>query len=72
MKYLRIWRMSHYGKNYQSKAIVAAQNTYSGKKYETVVSGYAKDLLANTEKSKEYWSTRYFAAQTLCRTYGKV
>lgn len=54
------------------KAIVAAQNTYSGKKYETVVSGYAKDLLDNTEKSKEYWSTRYFAAQAYLDLYAKT
>lgn len=55
-----------------SKAIVAAQNQYSGNKYETVINGYATDLIDNTEKSEEYWSTRYFAAQVYLDLYSKT
>ena len=54
------------------KAIVAAQNTYSGNQYETVISGYAEDLLENTEKTAEYWSIRYFAAQVYLDLYSRT
>lgn len=54
------------------KAIVAAQNQYSGDKYTKVISGYVTDLISNTEKSKEYWSTRYFAAQVYMDLYAKT
>lgn len=56
------------------KAIVAAQNQYSGNKnkYETVINAYATDLINNTEKSEEYWSTRYFAAQVYMDLYAKT
>ena len=54
------------------KAIVAAQNTYSGNKYEEVVSGFVKDLVDNTKKEEKYWSTRYFAAQVYLDLYAKT
>lgn len=54
------------------KAIVAAQNKYSGSKYEAVISSYVDDLLSNTEKSEEYWSIRYFAAQVYLDLYAKT
>jgi len=54
------------------KAIVAAQNTYSGKQYESVISNFAEDLLENTEKASEYWSTRYFVAQVYLDLYSRT
>ncbi len=52
------------------KAIVAAQDTYSGDKYVSVIDGYAKTILNNT--TSEDWSTRYFVAQSYIDLYSKT
>ena len=52
------------------KAIVAAQNTYTGDKYITEISSYADAIVNNT--STEDWSTRYFAAQVYLDLYSKT
>lgn len=52
------------------KAIVAAQNTYTGNKYVTTVSAFADAILANT--SVENWSLRYFAAQVYLDLYSRT
>ena len=52
------------------KAIVAAQETYSGNQYVTVISEYADAIIANT--TSEDWSTRYFAAQVYLDLYSKT
>jgi len=52
------------------KAIVAAQETYTGEKYISVVGGYADDIIKNT--STEDWATRYFAAQVYLDLYSRT
>ncbi len=52
------------------KAIVAAQNTYSGNKYITVIGGFADDILSST--SVDDWSLRYFAAQVYLDLYSRT
>ncbi len=52
------------------KAIVAAQNTYTGSDYITIISGFADDILANT--SVDDWSIRYFAAQVYLDLYSRT
>lgn len=52
------------------KAIVAAQNTYKGDKYVSVIDDYAKQIIDNT--TTEDWSTRYFVAQTYIDLYSKT
>ncbi|MCQ2439493.1 MAG: hypothetical protein MJ074_07000 [Oscillospiraceae bacterium] len=52
------------------KAIVAAQNTYSGSKYVTVISEFADAIIANT--TSDDWSTRYFAAQVYLDLYSRT
>ncbi|MCR5515152.1 MAG: hypothetical protein K6F41_01730 [Lachnospira sp.] len=51
------------------KAIVAAQNTYSGDEYIEHVGRFADSIIANTETKD--WSTRYFAAQVYLDLYTK-
>lgn len=53
------------------KIIVAAQYEYKGIKYEEKISGYVKDLLDNTDNSKEYWSIRLFAAEVYMDLFSK-
>ena len=67
--YQWVFRMDYNYSQILPKAIVAAQNIYSGKQYESVISSYAEDLLENTEKAAEYWSTRYFVAQVYLDLY---
>ena len=52
------------------KAIVAAQNTYTGNEYITNVSGFADAIIANT--SVDNWSLRYFAAQVYLDLYSRT
>ncbi len=52
------------------KAIVAAQNTYTGDKYVTTVAGFADAIIANT--SVDNWSLRYFAAQVYLDLYSRT
>lgn len=52
------------------KAIVAAQQVYSGDKYVSRVGEFADELIDNTD-TKE-WSTRYFAAEVYLDLYGKT
>lgn len=52
------------------KAIVAAQNIYSGDLYVTSTKKFADDIIKNT--STEDWSTRYFVAQVYLDLYTKT
>jgi len=52
------------------KAVVAAQETYSGNKYVTAISEYANAIIANA--TSEDWSSRYFAAQVYLDLYSKT
>ena len=52
------------------KAIVAAQNVYSGEEYVTNISNFAAAIIRNT--STEDWSTRYFVAQVYLDLYSKT
>lgn len=52
------------------KAIVAAQNEYSGSKYEQVISQFASEIEANT--TSDDWASRYFAAQVYLDLYAKT
>ncbi len=54
------------------KAIVAAQQTYSGDLYNSTISSFADAIMDNTEISAEDWSIRYFAAQTYLDLYSKT
>lgn len=51
-------------------AIVAAQETYTGDEYVTVISAFADAILENT--TTEEWSTRYFAAQVYLDLYART
>lgn len=46
------------------KAIVASQKVYFGDQYVASIEGYANAIIDNTPKNKEYWSLRYFAAES--------
>ena len=52
------------------KAIVAAQKSYSGKQYVSVISDFADAIITNT--NSEDWATRYFAAQVYLDLYSKT
>lgn len=52
------------------KAIVAAQNTYSGDEYITKTRSFADDLIENT--ATDEWSVRYFAAQVYLDLYART
>ena len=52
------------------KAIVAAQKSYSGKQYVSVISDFADAIITNT--SSEDWAPRYFAAQVYLDLYSKT
>lgn len=52
------------------KAIVAAQETYYGRRYITTVEKYADAIIANT--SSDDWSSRYFAAQVYMDLYSRT
>ena len=52
------------------KAIVAAQEEYSGDKYNTVISEYADSIISNT--STDDWANRYFAAQVYLDLYSRT
>lgn len=52
------------------KAIVAAQETYSGEKYISCISEYADAIITNTVTDD--WSSRYFAAQVYLDLYAKT
>ena len=54
------------------KAIVAAQNTYSGEKYISIARKYVEAILANTSKDKDNWATRFFAAEVYLDLYAKT
>ena len=51
------------------KAIVAAQEQYSGEQYVHAIGAFAEDIMANT--TTEDWSVRYFAAQVFLDLYSK-
>ena len=52
------------------KAIVAAQNVYSGDEYISNVQAFAEALIKNT--STEDWSSRYFVAQVYLDLYSRT
>ena len=52
------------------KAIVAAQRSYSGKQYVSVISDFTDAIITNT--NSEDWATRYFAAQVYLDLYSKT
>ena len=52
------------------KAIVAAQNTYTGTKYITTTKEFADAIIKNT--STEDWSIRYFVAQVYMDLYTRT
>ena len=52
------------------KAIVAAQETYSGSQYNTRVKELVDAIEANT--TKDDWATRYFAAQVYLDLYSRT
>lgn len=52
------------------KAIVAAQNTYTGDDYISNVQAFAEALIKNT--STEDWSSRYFVAQVYLDLYART
>lgn len=53
-----------------SKAIVAAQETYSGDRYVESIDEFADAIIMNT--STDDWSVRYFAAQVYLDLYEKT
>lgn len=52
------------------KAIVAAQEVYSGDEYVTHIKGFADSIIENT--TTEEWSIRYFAAQVYLDLYART
>ncbi len=52
------------------KAIVAAQQTYSGEEYIEIIDEFADSIIENT--STDDWSMRYFAAQVYLDLYSKT
>ena len=52
------------------KAIVAAQNVYSGESYISNISEFASAIIRNT--STEDWSTRYFVAQVYLDLFART
>lgn len=52
------------------KAIVAAQNTYTGAQYISVIKDYADAIVKNT--STDDWSIRYFVAQVYLDLYART
>lgn len=52
------------------KAIVAAQEIYSGEKYVSTIETFANAIIDNT--TTEEWSIRYFAAQTYLDLYART
>lgn len=52
------------------KAIVAAQETYTGEKYISGIIEFADAIIANT--TTDDWSSRYFAAQVYLDLYSKT
>lgn len=52
------------------KAIVAAQNVYTGERYISSIGSFASAIIRNT--STEDWSTRYFVAQVYLDLYSKT
>ena len=53
-----------------SKAVLAAQNEYSGVKYNTLAEKYANTILSNIEP--EDWALRFFSAQTYYDLYART
>ena len=54
------------------KAIVAAQNVYTGDQYIETVEEYTNAIIRNTANDKDSWSTRYFAAQVYLDLYSRT
>jgi len=52
------------------KAVVAAQMTYSGDEYITVLSGFTNAIIENT--TTKDWSSRYFASQVYLDLYQRT
>lgn len=65
-----IYRMDYNYVQILPMAIVAAQETYTGDEYVSVISGFANSILENT--TTEEWSIRYFAAQVYLDLYAKT
>lgn len=65
-----IYRMDYNYVQILPMAIVAAQETYTGDEYVTVISAFADAILENT--TTEEWSTRYFAAQVYLDLYART
>lgn len=65
-----IYRMDYNYVQILPMAIVAAQETYTGDEYITVISAFADAILENT--TTEEWSTRYFAAQVYLDLYART
>jgi len=65
-----IYRMDYNYVQILPKAIVAAQETYTGDEYVSAISAFADSILENT--TTEEWSIRYFAAQVYLDLYAKT
>ena len=65
-----IYRMDYNYVQILPMVIVAAQETYTGDEYVSVISGFADSILENT--TTEEWSIRYFAAQVYLDLYAKT
>ena len=65
-----IYRMDYNYVQVLPMAIVAAQETYTGDEYVSVISAFADSILENT--TTEEWSIRYFAAQVYLDLYAKT
>lgn len=65
-----IYRMDYNYVQILPMAIVAAQETYTGDEYVSVISSFADSILENT--TTEEWSIRYFAAQVYLDLYAKT
>lgn len=65
-----IYRKDYHYLQILPKAVVAAQETYSGSKYISYMLEFADAILANT--TTDDWSSRYFAAQVYLDLYSKT
>lgn len=65
-----IYRMDYNYVQILPMVIVAAQETYTGDEYVSVISGFADYILENT--TTEEWSISYFAAQVYLDLYAKT
>lgn len=65
-----IYRKDYNFVKFLPKAVVAAQNTYTGDKYIKTLASYADAIISDT--SADDWSLRYFAAQVYLDLYSRT